>query len=148
MSLQRTSGRAGKVTLAAFVWFFFAVSFQMSPQMACIWGYIITLIAFIWLFSTVYFQMFPQMACMRRSIFTLVAFVWPNDFINLFLHHFHICLLQTQVMIVKIVFHYHCFVLCFAQSISSNWGKFMIPTQILKMFPRHTFTFSQFIDRW
>ena len=34
MSPQRTLVRAGKVTLAAFVWLFSAVCFQMSPQIA------------------------------------------------------------------------------------------------------------------
>ena len=64
------------VTLAAFVWLFSAVRFQMCPQSACLRGCIVTLIAFVWLFSTVHFKMTSQAAFHRRCILTLVAFVW------------------------------------------------------------------------
>ena len=75
MSPQRTWVRAGKVTLAAFVWFFSTVWFQMFPQMAWLRRCKVTLVAFVWLFSTVNFQMCPQIVCPRRDIATLVAFV-------------------------------------------------------------------------
>ena len=68
-------GSFGIVTLLAFVWLFSTVRFQMSPQIACLWGCKVTLVAFVWLFSTVRFQMCSQMACTRRGIVTLVAFV-------------------------------------------------------------------------
>ena len=76
MSPQNTWIRAGIVTLAAFVWLFSTVRFQMCPQVACLRRSIVTLVTFVWLFSTVRSQMFPQIACMRRSIVALVAFVW------------------------------------------------------------------------
>ena len=64
-----------KVTLAAFVWPFSTVGFQMCLQIAYTRGCVITLVAFVKLFSTVCFQMSPQMTCPRGCIITLIAFV-------------------------------------------------------------------------
>ena len=50
------------------------VCFQMSSQMACLWGCIITLVAFDWFFSTVCSQMCLQSACIRGCKVTLAAF--------------------------------------------------------------------------
>ena len=125
MCLQMACLRRGIVTLVAFVWLFSTVRFQMLPQMACTRRGIVTLVAFLWLFSTVRFQMYPQMAWIRRCIVTLVTFVWFNDIASCFLQDFHICILQTKVIIFKILLHCHC-VLCFAQMVASNWVKFII----------------------
>ena len=67
---------------------------------------IVTLVTFVWLFSTVHLQMLPQIVCPRRCIVTLVAFVWFNDIASCFLQD--ICILQTKVIIVKILLHCEC----------------------------------------
>ena len=51
VSAKRTRVSAGKVALAAFVWFFSAVCFEMSSQFVCLNRGIITLAAFVWFFS-------------------------------------------------------------------------------------------------
>ena len=56
--MTHTLTRKGKVTLAAFVWPFSTVCFQMCPQIACCRGFIFTLVALVWLFSTVCYQMY------------------------------------------------------------------------------------------
>ena len=110
------------VALVTFVWLFSTMHFQMSPQSACKPGRIIALVAFVWFFSTVRSQMCPQIACMGRCIVTLVAFMWLNDIVSIFHQVFHICILQTKVIIL---FHCHC-VLYFSQMVASNWVKCMI----------------------
>ena len=65
------------------------------------------------------------MAWIIRCIVTLVTFVWFNDIASCFLQGYHICILQTNVIIVKILLHCHC-VLCCAQILVWNWAKFII----------------------
>ena len=123
MSPQRTWVRTGKVTLVAFVWLFTTVRFQMFPQITWMIRGIVTLVAFVWLFSTVHLQMCPQLAWMRRYKGTLVTYVWFNDIASCFLQDCHIFILQTKIIIFKILLHCHC-VLCFAQIVASNWVNF------------------------
>ena len=47
----------------------------MCTHIACLRLCIVKLAAFVWLFSTVCFQMSPKTACLRRCIVTLAAFV-------------------------------------------------------------------------
>ena len=75
MTSQITCKRTCIVALAAFVWFFPTVHFQMCPQTVCPRRGIVTLVAFVWLFSTVGFQMCPQTVCPRGCKVTLIAFV-------------------------------------------------------------------------
>ena len=82
---------------------FYTVSHHMSPQRTWDRAGKFTLAAFVWLFSTVGFQMCPQMACMRRGIVTLLAFVWFNYIVSLFLQDF--LTLQTKVIILISLFH-------------------------------------------
>ena len=65
MSPQRTWGRAGKVTVAAYVWLFSAVCFQMCPQSAGICSCIVTLVAFVWFFCSACFHMHLQIVCQK-----------------------------------------------------------------------------------
>ena len=76
MSPQVACLRGWLVTLVAFVWLFPTVCIQMPPQIACLRTGIVTLVAFVWLFSTVRFQMCPQIACLRRRKVTRLAFIW------------------------------------------------------------------------
>ena len=87
--------RRCRVTLAAFVWLFSTVSFQMLPQMACLRRCIVALVAFVWLYSTVCFQMLPQIAWMRRCIVTLCFQMCPGweEIKSLWLYLFDLSLL-------------------------------------------------------
>ena len=125
VSPQRTWIRAGKVTLATFVWLFSTVRFQMCFQGLCMCRCKVTLVACVWFFSTVRIQMSPQSTCPKGCIVTLITFVWFNDIVSCFLQDCHICILQTQIIIFKILLHCHC-VLCSAQVVVSNWVKFII----------------------
>ena len=60
----------------------------MHPQINCTRRCIFTLAALVWFFSTVSFQMCPQMSHSRRCIVALVAFIGLNDVASLFLWHF------------------------------------------------------------
>ena len=95
-----------KATLVAFVWLFSTVCLQMCPQMACLRGCIITLVAFVWLFSTVCFQMCPQMASIKGCIATLIAFVWLL-IISLYDWNWFTSLVLLQIIITKILIHHH-----------------------------------------
>ena len=64
-----------KVTLVTFVWLFFTVCYQLSPQIAFPRGCVVTLVAFVWLFSSVCFQMSFQSAWLRGCKVTLVALI-------------------------------------------------------------------------
>ena len=66
----------GKFLTVSFVRLFSTMHFQMSPQIACLGGFIFTLVTFVWLVSTMGFQMCPQIVCPGRSKVTLVTFVW------------------------------------------------------------------------
>ena len=55
------------IFLVFFVWLSFCVRFGMLYQKVCLWWYIITLAAFIWPFSIVYFQMFCEVNLMLVS---------------------------------------------------------------------------------
>ena len=87
MSPQIAPYRGCIIALAAFVWLFSAVYFQMCPWMACMWGGKVTLIAFVWLFSALHFQMFPQMACL-----------WARS------HIYHLSIPETTFVILVCVF--------------------------------------------
>ena len=69
--------------------------------------------------------MCPQSADIRGCIVTLVTFLWFNDIVICFLQDCLICILQTKVIIFKILLHCQC-VLCFVQMVASNWVKFII----------------------
>ena len=129
-----------KFILVAFVWYMSTVCFQMRPQIACLRRCKVTLVAFVWLFSTVCFQMCPQMACMGRCIVALVAFMWLFKTVSIFLEAFNICILQTKIIIFRILLHCRC-VVCFAL----NWVKFIIdfcsPIMTNVNFSWHNFTF-------
>ena len=105
--------------MVAFIWLFFAVHFQMAPQIVNSKGYKVTLVAPVWLFSTVHYQMCPQMACMGRGIVTSVTFV---RLFSIFLQDFYTDILQTKDIICKILL---CVVLypncCFKLSQIHHW---------------------------
>ena len=75
MSPQMACLRGGIVTLVAFVKLFSTVPFHMCPQRTWMGACKVTLFAFLWLFATVCFQIHTHIACLRGCIITLVAFV-------------------------------------------------------------------------
>ena len=83
------------------------------------------------------------MAWMRRCIVTLVTFVGSNDIFNCFLQ---ICILQTKVIIFKILLHCHC-MLCFAQMVASNWVKFIVDSNNHIFLPSRDIL-SLFMEDW
>ena len=60
------------ITLAAYVWLFSSVCFQITLQVACLIWCKVTLVAFVWVLSTVRLKMFFKL--LAKEI--LVAFVW------------------------------------------------------------------------
>ena len=108
MSPEHVYARRCIFTLLAFVKLYSTVRFQMCPQLVCPRRYKVTLVGFVWLFSIVRFQMSLQHLCTRRCIVTLVAFMWL--YFSIFLQDFHIRILQTKVIIFKILLH--CTVCC------------------------------------
>ena len=110
------------------------VCFQITPQTVCnfsVWLFP-TLLSFsnmssdclpermhrhtccIYLaFSSVRFQMSPQITCPWGCKVTLVAFMWLNYIVSIFLQGFYIWIVQTKVIISKILLHCHlCVVFC------------------------------------
>ena len=108
MSPQIACLRGCKITLAAFVWLFSTVSFQVCPSRTRIKAGIFTLVTFVWLFSAVYFQMYPQMACIRSCIVTLIAFIWLDD------------------IVICRIFSIAAVCCAFPKRVPSNWVKCMI----------------------
>ena len=102
MSPQRICIRAGKVTLAAFVWFFSTVRLQMSPQSACLDWCKVTLVTLVFFFSTLCFQMCPQIACPRKYRVTLVASFWLVSYNCLFHLDIYTCINRTLVFYVRL----------------------------------------------
>ena len=79
----------------------------MSPQIACLRGYIIALVAFVWLFSTTYLQI----TCLTGCKVTLVTFV------RLFYTvHFQMCLhivRPRECKVTLVAFVWLFFTVCF-----------------------------------
>ena len=104
----------------------FNVCCQMGLQRACPRRRKNNIGCIFWLFSTIHFQMSCQIASLWGCKLTLVAFVCVNDIVSHILQDFWACILATKVKFFKRLFHIVVCVLCFAQMIASNWVKFAI----------------------